>query len=62
VYFQTSGTTSIRFRGTVYPAANWIAANEPHGSTAQPLFVSYSPNNINNDLHMQSGDRVAVDH
>ena len=62
VYFQTSGTTSIRFRGTVYSAANWIAANEPHGSTAQPLFVSYAPQNMSNDLHLQSGDVVAVDH
>jgi len=62
VYFQTSGTTSIRFRGTFYTAPNWIAANEPHSTTAQPLFVSYSPNNVNDDLHLQSGDTVAVDH
>jgi hypothetical protein len=62
VYFQTSGTTSIRFRGTVYTVPNWIAVNEPHSTTAQPRFVSYSPNNINNDLHLQSGDTVAVDH
>jgi hypothetical protein len=62
VYYQTSGTTSIRFRGIVYTAPNWIAANEPHGTTAQPFFVSYSPNNIKNNLHLQSGDTVAVDH
>ena len=61
VYFQNSGTTSIRFRGVVYPATNWIAANEPHSTTAQPLFLSYSPGNINNDLHLKSGSAVAVD-
>ncbi len=62
VYFQTSGTTSIRFRGTVYTASNWTAANEPHGATAQPRFVLYSPGNLNNDLHLQAGDTVAIDH
>lgn len=62
VYYQTSGTTSIRFRGTVSTATTWVAANEPHGSTGQPRFVSYSPANINNDLHLSGGDTVAVDH
>jgi hypothetical protein len=60
VYFESSGAASIRFRGTVYGVSQWIAGNEPHGTTAQPLFVSYSPNNINNDLHLR-GDEVAVD-
>jgi len=62
VYFQTSGTTSIRFRGTVYSAPDWIAAKEPHSTTAQPLFEFYTPGNTNNDLHLQSGDTVAVGH
>lgn len=62
VYYQTSGTTSIRFRSIVYSAPTWIAANEPHSTTSQPLFISYSPNSINNDLHLRSGDTVAVDH
>jgi hypothetical protein len=62
IYYQTTGTTSVRFRGTVSTAAAWVAANEPHGSTAQPLFISYSPGNINNDLHLQGGDTVAIDH
>jgi hypothetical protein len=60
VYYESSSAASIRFRGTVYGASQWISANEPHGSTGQPLFVSYSPNNINNDLHLR-GDAVAVD-
>jgi hypothetical protein len=60
VYYESSGAASIRFRGTVYSSSQWIAANEPHGSTAQPLFVSYTAKNLNNDLHLR-GDEVAVD-
>ncbi len=62
VYYQSSGTTSLRIRGIVYSAPSWIMVNESHGTTAQPVFVSYSANNINNDLHLKSGDKVAIDH
>lgn len=61
VYYQSSGTTYIQFRGTSYTSATWIAANEPHTTTAQPLFVAYTPNGPNNDMHLQTGDTAARD-
>ena len=53
------GGAYVSFLGKTYTAANWISTHEPHGSTAKPTFVSYSPNNINNDLHLSPSDTAA---
>ena len=61
IYYQSSGSTYIQFRGASYTAASWIASHEPHSKTAQPLFVSYAPSGTGNDLHLQSSDSAAKD-
>ena len=58
-YFRAGGSPHVFFRGTDYTAAAWVAASEPHGKTAAPSFVSYSPNAGSNDFHLQAGDTVA---
>ena len=61
VYYNSTKAPYIYYNGTSYPAASWIAAKEPHGKTSTPTFVSYSPKNINNNLHLASTDNVAKD-
>jgi len=62
VYYMPSGSAYVSYVGTVQKASTWIASNEPNSSVAQPRFVSYSAGNITNDLHLQAGDAVAIDH
>jgi len=57
-----SGDIQINYLGTYYSATTWIANNEPHSSTSQPLFTSYTANDINNDLRLSSSDTVAKNH
>jgi hypothetical protein len=61
IYYNSTKAPHIYYNGTDYPAAGWIAAREPHGTTGAPAFVSYSPNNANNNLHIASADTVAKD-
>jgi len=61
VYYNSTKAPYIYYNGTSYPAASWIAAKEPHGKTSAPTFVSYSPKNIDNNLHLASTDNVAKD-
>lgn len=61
VYYNSTIAPHIYYNGTDYSAAGWVAAREPHGKTNAPAFVSYSPNNANNNLHLASTDTVAKD-
>ena len=60
-YNNSTKAPYIYYNGTSSPAASWIAAKEPLGKTGAPTFVSYSPKNINNNLHLASTDNVAKD-
>jgi hypothetical protein len=59
VYYNSSKAPHIYYNGTDYAADKWIAAREPHGKTTAPTFVSYSPNDANNNLHLSPKDKVA---
>jgi hypothetical protein len=61
VYYNSTKAPHIYYNGTDYPADSWIATKEPHGKTSAPKFISYSPNNPNNNLHLAPTDKVAKD-
>jgi hypothetical protein len=61
VYYTSTGTAHVFFRGTDYTVADWVAGHEPSGSTAEPTFVSYVANGANNDFHLKASDTVARD-
>jgi hypothetical protein len=61
VYYHPANNAYVHFRGTDYTAANWVASNEPTGTTSAPQFVQYTPNGPNNDLRLASSDIVARD-
>ena len=60
VYYG-NGTRYVGYRGTTYTTPNWIAAHEPHGKVAQPLFATYTYQGASNDFHLQASDTVARD-
>ncbi len=59
--YYSSSTPYVVYRGTAYTAASWVSANEPHGKTAGPKFMSYSQYGTANDYHLQSSDTAAKD-
>lgn len=59
VYYNSTKAPHIYYNGIDYPANSWIAAREPHGKLSAPTFVSYSPNDANNNLHLSPKDKVA---
>lgn len=59
IYFDSSKAPYINFNGTSYPVMEWIKAREPHGNTESPSFVSYSPNNADNNFHLSPEDQAA---
>ena len=56
IYYSTDG---VEYLGTSYSASTWIASHEPHSKTTQPIFVSYTPNAVGNNLHLSNSDTVA---
>jgi hypothetical protein len=61
VYYTSTGTAYVFFRGADYTLADWVAGHEPSGSTAEPTFVNYVVNGANNDFRLRASDTVARD-
>jgi hypothetical protein len=59
IYYSSDKAAHIYYNGNDYDAASWVAAKEPHGNTGAPAFVRYSPNSVNNDLHLAPADKIA---
>ncbi|MDB6066965.1 MAG: hypothetical protein JWR26_3173 [Pedosphaera sp.] len=62
IYYHSTATPYISFRGTNFTAANWVSTHEPNGKTNAPKFVSYAAlAATGNDFHLQSSDTAAKD-
>jgi hypothetical protein len=59
IYYDGAKAPYIHYNGTPYPAAEWVAAREPHGKIDTPAFIRYSPNSEDNDFHLSDGDKAA---
>jgi len=60
-YYPGSAGAYVQINGSARTASSWIAANEPHGKTNKPVFVSYTAFAANNDFHLASADTAARD-
>ena len=59
VYCVSSG--GISYRGSSYNVSNWVRSVDTTSKTNLPLFASYTPLGVNNNLHLQPADTVAKD-
>lgn len=61
VYYNDAGTQYISYRGTLYTMEEWLSAGiESNPSLSKPIVVSYTPQNVYNDLHLAPTDNVAL--
>lgn len=59
--YYGGATPYVHWRGTDITVANWIASYDTNGSSMEPLFVSYSEYDAENDVRLILTDTVAKD-
>lgn len=58
-YYPSSAGAWVSIFGATEVASSWVAANEAHGKTNQPVFVSYTAYSDANDFHLSASDMGA---